>query len=105
MRFWLIDLGKLTDQMQLGDSVAVNGVCLTVTRLIAFSREFSMLSHETLKKSSIGTLRSNSKVNLERALQVGARLGGHIVQGHVDGLGKITSIEKKPSVYPHRFSS
>lgn len=87
-----VELGSLTDKMQLGDSVAINGVCLTVTRLTHTIGSFDV-SEETLKKSNIGSLRPNDKVNMERALQLGDRLGGHMVQGHVDGLGKVTSIQ------------
>lgn len=74
--------------VRLGDSIAVNGVCLTVTE---FSEEqFSVdVMAETLDKSNIGELKSGDLVNLERAMAVGDRLGGHIVSGHIDGVGKI----------------
>tara|TARA_R110002073_G_scaffold24260_8_gene82036 strand:- start:3114 stop:3719 length:606 start_codon:yes stop_codon:yes gene_type:complete len=73
------------DTLALGDSVAVDGVCLTVTE---FRRgHFQLLAGaETLRLTTLGTLRPGGKVNLERALKVGARLGGHIMQGHVDGM-------------------
>jgi riboflavin synthase len=89
-----VDLGALTQNMQLGDSVAINGVCLTVTQLANTIGSFDV-SQETLDKSNMGSLRPTSKVNLERALQVGARLGGHMVQGHVDGLGYISNIKQE----------
>ncbi len=89
-----VELGPLTQNMQLGDSVAINGVCLTVTQLANTIGSFDV-SQETLGKSNIGSLRPTSKVNLERALQVGARLGGHMVQGHVDGLGHISNIKQE----------
>jgi len=78
---------------KLGDSVAVNGVCLTVTHLTP--TEFSAdVMHETLNRSSLGKLHSGSTVNLERAMAANGRFGGHIVAGHIDGLGVIRAISK-----------
>lgn len=88
-----VELGSLTENMTLGDSVAINGVCLTVIQLNNTVGQFDV-SQETLDKTTTGTLRTGSKVNLERALQLGARLGGHMVQGHVDGLGHIASLKQ-----------
>lgn len=94
----LPDSGKLTLQgnkvlegTQLGDSIAVNGVCLTV---IHQNRdEFTVdVMAETLAKTNLGDLKSGSRVNLERALQLKTRLGGHLVSGHVDGVGHIRRI-------------
>ena len=76
-------------EVALGDSVAINGVCLTVT---TFNGEISFdVSPETLKSTNLGELKSGDKVNLERAMRLSDRLGGHIVSGHVDGIGTITS--------------
>ena len=76
-------------EVALGDSVAINGVCLTVT---AFNGEISFdVSPETLKSTNLGELKTGDGVNLERAMRISDRLGGHIVTGHVDGIGKITS--------------
>jgi riboflavin synthase len=76
--------------MKPGDSIAVNGVCLTVTR--ANDRDFSFdLSAETLRRSSLGRLQRGMSVNLERPLAVGDRLGGHFVLGHVDGVGNLST--------------
>ena len=77
---------------RIGDSVAVNGVCLTVTEI---NNGLIMMyaSGETTSRTTLGSLRNGSEVNLERALRLSDRLGGHIVSGHVDGVGKIT--EKK----------
>jgi riboflavin synthase len=76
-------------ELELGESVAVDGVCLTVTEKAG--DQFSVLAGaETLRVTTIGELRAQSKVNLERALRVGDRLGGHMVSGHVDGVGEIT---------------
>lgn len=78
-------------ELALGDSVAVNGCCLTVADLgdgVAFD-----LLAQTLRVTSLGELQAGSKVNLERAMQLGDRFGGHFVQGHVDATGKITRLE------------
>lgn len=84
---------KVMDGLRLGDSIAVNGACLTVVALNEGT--FSVdLAPETLRRTSLGTLMSMSPVNLERPLAVTDRLGGHIVQGHVDATGRITS--RKP---------
>ncbi|MCX5208998.1 riboflavin synthase [Kitasatospora sp. NBC_00240] len=81
-----------------GDSIAVNGVCLTVVdtpeQLATESGEFTAdVMAETLHRSSLGVLRTGSPVNLERAMALGARLGGHLVQGHVDATGALLSRE------------
>lgn len=76
---------------RLGDSVAVNGACLTVSVLDSASFSVDVMP-ETLKRSNLGQLRPGSIVNLERALLVGGRLGGHLVQGHVDATGKVVSL-------------
>ncbi|MBM3943708.1 MAG: riboflavin synthase [SAR202 cluster bacterium] len=76
--------------VKLGDSIAINGACLTVVTLTG--GEFSVdLAPETLRRTSLGELEAGDGVNLERAVAVGDRLGGHIVQGHVDGYGRVTS--------------
>ncbi len=77
----------------IGDSIAVNGVCLTVTDLTADSFRADVMN-ETLRRSSLGTLRHGSYVNLERAMSANGRFGGHIVSGHIDGTGIITDIKK-----------
>lgn len=74
----------------LGDSIAVNGVCLTAVRLHADGFETDV-SNETLSVTTLGQLAEGSKVNLEPALAVGDRLGGHMVSGHVDGIGQVIS--------------
>ncbi|MEU9383341.1 riboflavin synthase [Streptomyces sp. NPDC048279] len=80
----------VTEGAQHGDSIAVNGVCLTVVE--HEGDEFTAdVMQETLKRSSLGALEVGSRVNLERPTAVGARLGGHIVQGHVDGTGQVLS--------------
>ncbi|MGW6394831.1 riboflavin synthase [Streptomyces sp. NPDC055103] len=84
----------VTEGAQHGDSIAVNGVCLTVVEF--GDGEFTAdVMAETLKRSSLGALEAGSRVNLERPMAVGDRLGGHIVQGHVDGTGTI--LDRTPS--------
>jgi|SRR5690606_16188603 len=82
---------KVLEQVKLGDSIAVNGVCLTVTSFNHSSFSADVMP-ETYRKSSLSSLKTGSTVNLERAMQLGARFGGHIVQGHVDGLAIISSV-------------
>ncbi|GAA3802372.1 riboflavin synthase [Streptomyces chiangmaiensis] len=84
----------VTEGAQHGDSIAVNGVCLTVVKHEGDEFTADVMA-ETLNRSSLGALTVGSRVNLERPTAVGARLGGHIVQGHVDGTG--TVLERKPS--------
>ena len=93
----------LTD-VALGDSIAVNGVCLTVTE---FSRnEFSAdVMHETLDRSSLGALKAGSTVNLERAMKADGRFGGHIVSGHIDGTGTVSDIRKDDNAVWYRILS
>lgn len=90
-----VDLGKNSKGLKLGQSVALNGVCLTVTGINKSKCDFEMIE-ETTKKTDLGNLRVGSIVNIERSLKVGERLEGHFVLGHVDGVGIIKKIEKKP---------
>jgi riboflavin synthase len=90
---FVIDTGDLDlSGLQLGDSVAVNGVCLTAVEIIAagFSAD---LSRETLDLTTLGEMEAGTRVNLERALTIGDALGGHMVAGHVDGVGVVQSLE------------
>lgn len=82
---------SLVPELSLGDSVAVNGVCLTATSVSdgAFSAD---VMHESLRRSSLGALAAGSRVNLELPLRAADRLGGHFVQGHVDGVGAVESV-------------
>ena len=84
---------QVTEDLKLGDSIAVNGACLTA---VSFDRtEFSVdLSPETMRRTSLGQLSVGGPVNLERALLASDRMGGHIVQGHVDGTGRIMSTKR-----------
>jgi riboflavin synthase len=85
----------VTSDARHGDSIAVNGVCLTVLESTAEGRFSADVMAETLNRSSLGALEPGSPVNLERAAAVNSRLGGHIVQGHVDGTGAV--ISRSPS--------
>jgi riboflavin synthase len=83
----------LAPQVGEGDSVAVNGVCLTATRIAGDRFAFDVMN-ESLRRSSLGALEADSRVNLELALRADARLGGHIMQGHVDGTGTVSAIRE-----------
>jgi len=91
-----IDLGNLAEGVKAGDSVAVDGACLTAADIHGPVVEFD-LSAETLARTTLGFLRSADKVNIERALRLGDRLGGHIVLGHVDVVGTIARMEQSPA--------
>lgn len=88
-----IEADIIFSDLKLGDSVSVNGVCLTVSKIFKNSF-FADIMHESLNKSALGNLKIKSIVNLERAMSVGSRFGGHIVTGHIDGVGIIKAIEK-----------
>lgn len=84
---------KVLEGTRLGDSIAVNGVCLTVTKLTE-GGFWADVMPETFSRSNLGELTAGSPVNLERAMAADGRFGGHIVSGHIDGLGKITKIQR-----------
>jgi riboflavin synthase len=86
-----IEASIVTRGTNLGDSVAVNGVCLTLTSILDGVLVFGVMP-ETLRRTNLGTLKDGDRVNLERPLQPESRLGGHFVQGHVDGVGTVTSV-------------
>ncbi|PKQ30333.1 MAG: riboflavin synthase [Actinobacteria bacterium HGW-Actinobacteria-10] len=90
--------------MAIGDSIAVDGSCLTVVKFIrgAFLAD---VSEETLKRTTLGSLRQSSKVNLERALRMSDRFGGHIVTGHVDGLGSLVMRHAAGNSTIYQFSA
>lgn len=98
-----VDLGKHTKGLKIGQSVALNGVCLTVTGISKSKCDFEMIE-ETTKKTDLGNLKVGSVVNVERSLKVGDRMEGHFVLGHVDGVGTIKKIEKKPKEIKVWFS-
>ena len=85
---------KVLEDAHVGDSIAVNGVCLTVTSFGADCFTADVM-HETLNRSALSQLRSGSRVNLERAMAADGRFGGHIVSGHIDGTGTIRSYRRE----------
>ncbi len=86
-----ITAGLVTQELAKGDSVCVNGACLTVTELAA-ARFVALAMLETVQRTTLSRLAAGDRVNLERALRLGDRLGGHLVQGHVDGVGQVIDI-------------
>ena len=85
---------KIMDDVKLGDSISTNGICLTVTAFDANGFSADVMP-ETMRRSNLGDQKTGSRVNLERALRVGDRLGGHMVSGHIDGVGKLVGFEKE----------
>ena len=86
-----IQCKKVLEGTKIGDSIAVNGVCLTVTSMHANGYTADVMA-ETLRRTNLGTFRPGSRVNLERAMSAEGRFGGHIVSGHIDGTGTISSM-------------
>ncbi|HSX65325.1 MAG TPA: riboflavin synthase, partial [Pseudoxanthomonas sp.] len=100
-----VDVGTLPfEAVQLGESIAVNGVCLTVIGFDATSFQADA-SNETLALTTLGRLKKAATVNLERAMRPTDRLGGHLVSGHVDGIGSVTGIEQDARAQRWRFSA
>ena len=89
----LVEASKVLENTKIGDSICTNGVCLTVIEINKNEFKADVMA-ETLRRSNLGSLKKGSKVNLERALTLQTPLGGHLVSGHIDGVGKI--IEIKP---------
>ena len=88
-----VSVDSFMDGVKLGDSIALNGTCITVVSFDSTSFE-SDLSNETLKKTTLANLEVGHDCNLEKAMLLNERIGGHLVSGHIDGLGKVESIEK-----------
>ena len=100
----IISAEKIFDDLKVGDSVSVNGCCQTVTSL--WNKEFTVQAvNETVKLTTFKNMKYDEKVNLERAATPNSRLGGHIVSGHVDGTGKVVSIEKIGNSTVFEFSA
>ena len=89
-----IAAGKVLEGTKLGDSICTNGVCLTVTKLGSGTFDADVMA-ESIRRTNLGDLKSGDRVNLERALRLCDRLGGHIVSGHVDGTGQIRSLVRE----------
>ncbi len=90
----MIEASSVLDDLKEGDSIAVDGTCLTITRLFPNGFEVD-LSLESLKVTNFSYLKPGKMVNLERALKVGERLGGHILLGHIDAVGRVENFQKK----------
>ena len=99
-----IRASKVTDGLKTGDSVAVNGVCLTAVTCDSTGFTADVM-HETLRRSSLGSLAPGSRVNLERAMPADGRFGGHMVAGHVDGTGIIRAIKKDDNAVWYTISA
>ena len=89
-----VGINKIAEDIKLGDSIAVNGVCLTAAELGAASFTADVMA-ETVRRTSLSRLVPGSRVNLERAMPVGGRFGGHIVSGHIDGTGTVTKMTRE----------
>jgi len=100
----VIAAGDILKNMELGGSIAVNGVCLTVTTFDNNSFSAGVMQ-ETLKRSNLGTLSAGDSVNLESPLTLGKPLGGHLVQGHVDTIGRLASLRQEGDATLIRFEA
>lgn len=99
-----VEAPSIAKELRRGDSVAVNGVCLTATRT-GRRRFATQAMEETLARSTLGSLRRGSAVNLELAARLNDRLGGHLVQGHVDGMAKVLRVEEQEDARRVWFSA
>ena len=99
-----VEAPTVAADVKLGDSVAVNGVCLTAVEIAPPMVTFDVV-RESVERSTLGSLRPGDSVNLEPALRAGDRLGGHMVQGHVDGIGTVREIRKLGGETVFRFSA
>ncbi len=104
-----VKASKILDDLKIDDSVALNGACQTVVAVSGNQFEVEAVE-ETLRKSSLGQFRPGMKINLERAARLGDRMGGHLVQGHVDTIGTIANIQKESAgilvwvAYPSEYA-
>jgi riboflavin synthase len=99
-----VDLGHLADETKIGNSIAVSGVCLTIAGLKNSLATFDV-SSETLEKSTLGQLKPASSVNIERALKLSDRIGGHFVLGHIDGTATIKTVDRHGQFADIRFAA
>lgn len=98
----VVDCSKILENPQIGESIAIDGVCQTVTKFD--NNSFSaQVSAETLSVTNFSKLKKGDKVNLERAMMLNGRFGGHIVTGHIDGLAKVKNIQKLSEFYNVKF--
>ncbi len=99
-----ISATKVLEEMKLGDSIAVNGACLTIVALDRASFSIDVMP-ETLRRTNLGLLRPVGQVNLERPLAMGGRIGGHLVQGHVDATGRVVSMVPEAEAVVARYAT
>jgi riboflavin synthase len=99
---WTLDLPRDLTEVQPGDSISLNGVCLTVSEKRGQVTEFD-ISPETIQRTALSDVREGEEVNVERALRLSDRLGGHIVTGHIDGIGVITEKREERDFYRVRI--
>jgi riboflavin synthase len=99
-----VDIGPLGADAKVGASVAVSGACLTVTSISGSVASFDV-SGETLERTTLGQLKTGDTVNLERAMRADSRMGGHFVQGHVDGIGKVRRIARRQNDWTFEFTA
>ena len=99
-----VEAHTILEDVHLGDSIAVSGVCLTVVSFDTVSFTLDV-SPETLRTTSLGALKPGAPVNLERAMQAGGRFGGHMVSGHVDGIGRLSSKHQEGNAWILSFSA
>jgi riboflavin synthase len=100
----MVDAGPVAEGTRIGDSVAVNGVCLTVVAQEGAALSFDAI-HETLQRSSLGGLKPGARLNLERPMRADGRFDGHIVQGHVDATGVLLSVTEEGNSYRLRIQA
>ena len=103
-RSLVVAASKVLQGIELGGSMAINGVCLTVTRLNTSSFSVGLMP-ETIERTNIGLLSVGDEVNLERPLTLEKPLGGHLVQGHIDSTGRVTSVTREGGVMMIRFEA
>ncbi len=99
-----VDVGPIAEGLALGDSVAVDGACLTACKIDAATADFDV-SAETVARTTLADIKAGAKVNLERALCLGAELDGHLVQGHVDGTGELRRVDRGADQWKVEFSA
>jgi len=99
-----VDVGPLAEGLGVGDSVSVSGACLTACRIEGAAVDFDIAA-ETVSRTTLGEVGAGAKVNLERALHLGEGLDGHLVQGHVDGVGEVRRIDRTADQWTVEFSA
>lgn len=100
----IIKAPKILEDASLGDSIAVNGICLTVSQKTTQSFQADVMG-ETMRRTNLSDLSTGSRVNLERAMKMNGRFGGHIVSGHIDGTGKIVSVRKEGNAFWYQIET